>query len=321
MAISQKITFEDLKEQIARRISEYRLIQGDGAAGTLDISLRSSAARTFKAHWTGYRLVYPQPTLVLLAWLKDGSFWSEGYISTDQPSYVLALRKQPHAQRGTGAERPDDKFTSTQSLEVAAQQRADWIAAGLVPDEETIRYEDFDSPMEAIDQFFNYTQFYCLDSVKAVWSDFGYSVDPSLGWNPGEAARASVPIEAAIDEGLKRSDILWLTPDTSPDQAVPCWFLYTKDKRLFVLSGEQEQIIPAAQNVRRAHVVTRRKGRDARMAEFDASVRHISGENPEEFEEVGGLLLAKRQSVTGSHEDNLKRWMREGVILELTPLD
>ena len=320
MATMQKVTTQQLKDLIARKLSEYRLSQGEGSLGTLEISLRPSAARTFKAHWTGFRLAYSQPTVVLLAWLHDGSFWSEAYISTVQPSYVLAFRKSPHKNRGTGAERPDDKFSPPQSIETAIAQRKAWIDAGLVPDEEIIRYEDFDDPAEAIDQFFNYTVFYCLKAVEAGWDAFGYAADPSIGWNAGEARTASTPFDSAVDEGLKRSDIIWLASDTAPDKSTPCWFAYTKDKRLLVLSGEPQQIIPGAKDLRRVHVITRRKGRDAKMSEFDASVRVIDGNNPVEFEQLAEILLAKRQSVEGSAEANIDRWMREGVILELTPL-
>jgi len=319
MATMQKVTTAQLKDQIAHRLSEYRVAQGEGATGTLEISIRPSVARTFKAHWTGFRLAYSQPTIVLLAWLHDGSFWSEAYISTAQPSYVLAFRKDPHKNRGTGAERPDDKFAAPQSIETAIAQRKVWIETGLVADEEIIRYEDFDDPSEAIDQFFNYTVFYCLKAVNAEWDAFGYVADPTVGWDSGEAAAAARPFEASVDEGLKRSDILWLSPDTAPDKPVPCWFAYTKDKRLFVLSGEPQQIIPEAKSVRGAHVVTRRKGRDAKMGQFDASVRVITADNPEEFGQVAEILLAKRQSVVGTAEENIGRWMREGVILELTP--
>lgn len=313
------ITTEDLKNEIARRISEYAIPPGQGSAGTLEISLRTSVARTFRAHWTGYRLLYPQPTVVLLAWLHDGSFWSEGYISTVQPSYVLAFRKTPHKNRGTGAERPDYKFSSPQSIETAIRQRREWVLQGLVADEEIIRYEDFDEPMEAIDQFFNYTSFYCLRAVDLDWSSFGHVAEPSVGWNEGEVAAASTPFDAAIEEGLKKSDILWLSPDTDPDKSIPCWFLYRKDKRLFVLSAPPEQVIPDAARVRTAHVVTRRKGRDALLTGFEAHVRVLTPANREEFDEIAEQLVAKRQSVRNP-EEMIAGWKAEGVILELMPL-
>ncbi|MDQ4149560.1 MAG: hypothetical protein M3164_06195 [Actinomycetota bacterium] len=311
---------ERVKSRIAQRLTEYGINQGPGSAGTVEIMLLPAAERIFRAHWTGYRLVYPQPTLFLRATLKDGSFWSEGYISDVQPSFVLAFRKQPHPTRGTGAERPDDKFASPESIEVSQTVRKQRIEEGLVPDEEIMRYEDFDFPEEAVDQFFNYTSFYCLRAVNAEWTEFGYVADESVDWENVEVSAPAGDIDAAIDEGLKKSDILWLIPDTDLlGRAIPCWFVYTKDKRLFVLSGEPEQRIPYAGDVRSAHVVTRWKGRDARMAEFDADVRPITAANRQEFEEIGKLLVAKRQSVRASPEETIESWMRDGVILELFP--
>ncbi len=119
MLKTKKVTIQELKAQLANRIAEYEIPNGVGSAGTIEISLAQGVTRTFRAHWTGFRLTYQKPTIVLKASLKDGSFWSEGYFSPDQPSYVLVFRKKPHKSRGTGAERPDDKFSAAQALETS----------------------------------------------------------------------------------------------------------------------------------------------------------------------------------------------------------
>jgi hypothetical protein len=121
----------------------------------------------------------------------------------------------------------------------------------------------------------------------------------------------------AIEEGLKRSDIIWITPDTS-NRSLPCWFVY-KNEKIYVLSAEIQQLVPDARRVREAKVALRWKGRDARLVDFEASVRVIGPESSAEFEEIGALLVAKRQSVHGTVEDIVARWMSDGVILELTP--
>lgn len=320
MLKTKKVTIQELKAQLANRIAEYSVPNGVGSAGTLEISLASGVTRTFRAHWTGFRLTYQRPTVVLKAALTDGSFWTEGYISPDQPSYVLVFRKKPHASRGTGAERPDDKFASAQSLETSRGVTSSRVQAGLTADEEIIRYEDFDDPFEAIDEFFNYTSFYNFRAVGTDWSQFGYVTDPSIRWEDMDVDKVVSPNLAAIEEGLKRSDIMWLSVDTDPGgKPVPCWFLYTRDKRLFVLSGEPEQRIPFASQVKAAHVITRWKGRDAQMVEFDAKVRAITAADGEEFNEVAQLLVNKRQSVRGSAADTIQSWLRDGAILELTP--
>lgn len=320
MLKTQKVTIQELKAQLANRIAEYGIPQGVGAGGTIEISSAAGVTRTFKAHWTGFRLTYAGPTIVLKASLKDGSFWSEGYISSDQPSFVIAFRKKPHKSRGTGAERPDDKFSSAQALETSRSITAERIEAGLVADEETIRYEDFDDPMEAIDEFFVYTSFYCLRAVELDWSSLGYVTDPSIRWDDMSVDAKVAPDLARIEEGLKRSDIMWMTVDADPGgRPVPCWFLYTKDKRLFVLSGEPQQRIPYAGEARQAHVVTRWKGRDAPMVKFDAKVRPITAADGEEFQQIAQQLVAKRQSVRGSAAETIESWMRDAVILELFP--
>lgn len=320
MLKTQKITVQELKAQIANRIAEYSIAKGVGTGGTLEISLAQGVTRTFRAHWTGFRLTYARPTIVMKATLKDGSFWSEGYISPDQPSFVLAFRKKPHKSRGTGAERPDDKFSSAQALETSRSVTAARVEAGIIADEEIIRYEDFDDPIEAIDEFFNYTAFYNLRAVEMDWSQFGYVADESIRWDDQSYDARVHPDLAKIEEGLKRSDILWLQVDSDPGgKPVPCWFVYSKDKRLLILSGEVEQRIPYAAEARRAHVVTRWKGRDATMVEFDAKVRPITAADGAEFEEAAQQLVAKRQSVRAGAAETIQSWMRDAVILELFP--
>ncbi len=314
-----RITPEDLKHQLARRLAEYQVPKGEGSIGQLVIGIERVVTRTFKAHWTGFKLLYPGPTLRLRGELADGSFWSEGYISTSQPSWILAFRLKPAKARGSGGPRPEDKLSLQHSVDISLADRQRLIEAGEVADEELIRMEDFDDPLEAIDEFFNYTEWYVLRAIDAAWEELGYQADPSLGWTEDEDRAASLPVVAAINEGLKRSDIIWLTPNTAPSRPIPCWFVY-REAKVYVLSGEPQQQIPGAERVRDAKVVTRWKGRDARLVEFDASVRPITAStDPAQFREIAQFLLSKRQSVVGSIDENLNRWMRECVILELTP--
>ncbi|MGH2704916.1 MAG: hypothetical protein ACRDJ4_07450 [Actinomycetota bacterium] len=312
------ITLEEVRQRIAHRLSEYQVPHGRGELGALTFSLERNLTRTFKAHWTGFKLFFPGPTVLLRADLGDGSFWSEGYISTQQPSWVLAFRRRPAAARGTGGPRPDDKLAERQAVDVAISQRRRLIDAGAVPDEELVRMEDFDDPLEAVDEFFNYTRWYVLRSVEATWAHLGYEPDRSIGWEDDEEQVATLPVEAAIAEAVKKSDIIWITPNTAPDRPIPCWF-FVREGTIYVLSGERQQVIPDAARVRNAEVVARWKGRDARLVEFSAAVRPITAANREEFEEIAHAMLAKRQSVTGTADENVRRWLRECVILELLP--
>lgn len=318
MGRAKTITIEDFKDRVARNLSEYRVPAGEGEIGALTIELRRPVARSFRAHWTGFKLFFTGSTMLLKTSLRDGKYWTEAYVSPTQPSWVLAFRDKP-PDREAGRPRPDDELARPQEIETALGHRQRLIEAGIISPEELIRMEDLDNPLDAIDTFFNYTTFYILKTIDASWQQIGYTADPSVGWDRGELAAASIPIDSALDEGLKKSDIMWITPDTSRDgRAIPCWFVY-KDGKAYVLSGERQQIIPDAAHVRDAQVVTRWKGRDALMTEFKAAVRPITAASREEFTEIANLLLNKRQSVTGSPKSNLERLMRECVILELTP--
>jgi hypothetical protein len=307
----------DLRLRVARRLAEYEVPKGPGAIGTLSIGLERGITRTFKAHWTGFKLVFPGPVLLLSATLRNGQYWSEGYISPTQPSWVLAFRRDPPKARGSGGPRPDDKLSLEYAIETSLAQRHQLIDAGQIPHEELIRMEDFDDPLEAVDEFFNYTAWYVLRAIDADWNQLGYVPEPRVGWGPDEDREASLPVAAAIEDGLKRSDIIWITPDTA-DHAIPCWFVY-RDGKIYVLSAEPQQQIPRATQVRKAEVSVRWKGRDARLVDFEASVRVIGPDRRSEFEEIGQLLVGKRQSVQGSVDEIVERWMANGVILELTP--
>lgn len=317
MARASTVNIQDIKDRIVRNLTEHGVRHGSGDLGEVTASMARRVTRTFRAHWTGFKIFYPKDTVLLRADTKDGTLWAEAYISTSQPSWVLTFRSSPHPSRGSsGRPRPDDELSAPQQVETALGHRRRLVETGLIPPEELIRMEDFDDPLQAVDGFFNYTSFYVLKAMNAGWGGLGFMADASLQLQPDESGVASVPIDAAIAEGLKKSDIIWVQPNTA-SRAVPCWFVL-KDAKAYVLSGEPQQVVPNAERVRNARVVARWKGRDAALAEFDAAVRVISARDPE-FDEIGELMVAKRQSVTGDAEENISRWKRDCVILELTP--
>jgi hypothetical protein len=309
------VAVQDIKARIAKRLNEYRVTPGQGEVGVLTFTVQRPVTRTFRAHWTGFKLIFTGSTVVMRADVGGGRLWAEGYISTKQPSWVLAFRKDPPKVRGSGGPRPDDKLGSAESIEVALAHRNRLVETGVIPHEELIRMEDLDDPMDAVDSFFNYTEWYVLKALDADWDQMGYLPDPSIGWKPEDDTAASFPIDQAVEEGLKKSDIIWVTPGKGRTP-VPCWFLF-KDGKAYVLSGEPQQTLPDAAKLRDVHVITRWKGRDARMSEFDASVRVITADDAD-FEPIAQLLIAKRQSPRGSTDEILDRWRRTCVILELS---
>src|SRR5438445_4321398 len=125
MALRKVAGSSDVRLHVARNLADYAVPKGPGELGTLSIALERNITRTFRAHWTGFKLVFPRPTILLSATLKDGTFWSEGYISPGQPpSWVLAFRRDPHKDRGSGGPRPDDKLGLEASIEISHTQRA-----------------------------------------------------------------------------------------------------------------------------------------------------------------------------------------------------
>src|SRR6266545_558107 len=126
-----------------------------------------------------------------------------------------------NAAIASGSRRPDDKLSLEYSIETSLAQRHKLIDSGQIPHEELIRMEDFDDPREAVDEFFNYTSWYVLRAVEAEWDELGYVPEPSARWGADEDRLATLPMAPAIEEGLKKSDIIWVTPDTS-NLSLPC---------------------------------------------------------------------------------------------------
>jgi len=83
-----------------------------------------------------------------------------------------------------------------------------------------------------------------------------------------------------------------------------------------VLSGEREQTLPGAGQMREADVVLRWKGKNARVAELSANVRVIPP--GEEWDTVAEKVAEKRLNVPGLPEDLARRWRDNCDLLELT---
>jgi hypothetical protein len=133
-----------------------------------------------------------------------------------------------------------------------------------------------------------------------------------------QAAAAKLPKDT--EDGLKRSDVIWLrTRVEGEDRSIPAWFAY-KDGRIYVLSqrepGPEEQTVPGAGVVNEMTVTTRRKGRDTSLEEFPVAPRVLEGP---EWEAAAMLLVDKRKSRNGPPSESLNRWRGTADILELTP--
>ncbi|MBI4260376.1 MAG: hypothetical protein HY658_07405 [Actinobacteria bacterium] len=159
-----------------------------------------------------------------------------------------------------------------------------------------------------------------------------------------QAAPEKLPKE--VEEGLRRSDVIWVGVEDSRDARpkgdrrilararlfaqsdrheypamIPSWFVY-RNGRIYLLSrtdpGFDEQSVPGLPDAQELVVVTRRKGRDTSLDRFRAAVR-ILPPGPE-WEQAAGLLADKRKSRAGPPADSIKRWRNDCVIAELTPI-
>ncbi len=133
-----------------------------------------------------------------------------------------------------------------------------------------------------------------------------------------QAAPAKLPKDT--EDGLKKSDVIWVSSRTGASRAsVPAWFAY-KNGRIYVLSqresGPEEQTVPGAGQVKEMVVTTRRKARDTSLQEFSVAPRMLEGN---EWEEAAKLLVDKRKSRAGAPAAALARWRTTCDILELTP--
>jgi len=133
-----------------------------------------------------------------------------------------------------------------------------------------------------------------------------------------QAAPTKLPKET--EDGLKKSDVIWLGADVGGRRtSIPAWFVY-KDGRIYVLSqrepGPEEQTVPGVGRAREFTVVTRRKGRDTSLEEFGAAPRVLEGA---EWEDAAKALADKRKSRAGAPDESVKRWRGSCDILELTP--
>lgn len=132
---------------------------------------------------------------------------------------------------------------------------------------------------------------------------------------------AATRLPKEVEDGLKRSDVIWVGVERDGDRVtIPAWFAY-KNGRILVLSqrepGPEEQTIPGVPGSPEVVVVTRRKGRDTSLDEFHAAVRLLEGP---EWETAAAALADRRRSRVGSSAERIQRWRQTAAIAELTPV-
>jgi hypothetical protein len=131
-----------------------------------------------------------------------------------------------------------------------------------------------------------------------------------------------------VEDGLKRSDVIWVGPQNgaaaawpNPAGAVPVWFAFRQGLLYLVSRREpdpkEEQTVPGITEAAEVLVTTRRKGRDTALDRFPASVRILEGP---EYEDAIKVLADRRRSRPGPPADWIARVRSSCVIAELTPI-
>ncbi len=288
MALSQqrrRDALTSIVDEVARAIGRHGVTRGEttGVKAALRVTLERDVSRVIQVYWTPFEATVPGASVGLhLEVAEPTVHWAECYLSPEYRNWVFCFH-----------ERPDG-------------------------DIQLAYHRDYPTPEEAITGFFNLSGWYVLTATDKTWSDATYEVDPQLDWTDHHSALSGSSQAGGIQESLKKSTIIWLQwPTQSGTETMPVWFVYDqKANRIFVLSGERQQTIPGAEDLREVDVIFRWKGKNARVGEIPANVRVL--EPGPEWDEVAEKVAEKRLNIPGLPEDTARRWRDECTLLELT---
>lgn len=272
-------------DEVARAVGRRGVKHGDaaGSAAALRITLENNVRRVVQVYWTAFQANVPGDSLGLhLEVAEPRVHWAEAYLSTHSTNWVFCFR-----------ERPTDG------------------------DIELAYYREYAAYTDAIEGFFNLSEWYVLTATDKTWDDVTYAASEDIGWSDQHLAKAGTTASAAVQEALKKSTILWLRwIHEGQTLQMPVWFIYdNKTSKIYVLSGEREQTLPGASQMREADVILRSKGKNYRIAELSANVRPIPP--GEEWDTVAEKVAEKRLNVPGLPEDLADRWRDTCDLLEV----
>lgn len=274
-------------EAVASEMGRRGVPFGSGGTGQMEIKREANVKRIVQVYWTPFQANIPGELVGLhLNIDKPTKHWVEGYISPTEASWVFCFH-----ERAIDGEYQLAYYT----------QQKDWRTA--------------------VEDFFELTSWYALVPCDLTWSDVTCSVDPQSGWSPELAAVAGgggAELDKEVKDSLKKSTIVWLRwrDRAGAEHTMPVWFV-AQDDKLYVVSGERQQTIPGARDIRKADVIVRWRGHgNSRVAELPASVR-VLPPGPE-WDTIAEKLAEKRLNVPGAPEDLARRWRDECDILEIT---
>lgn len=278
---------EAILGSVARAIGRRDLKPGtvEGAPAGLRVQLESHVKRVVQVYWTPFEADVPGDSIGLhLQVAEPRVHWAECYLSPSYRNWVFCFR-----------ERPTDG------------------------DIELAYHRDYATPEEAIEGFFNLSSWYVLTATDKSWTDVVYELRPPLEWTEHDQFLVGGATNAAYQESLKKSTIVWLRwrVDAAGEHTMPVWYLYDqKVGKMYVLSGERQQTLPGAEHVRECDVIFRQKGKNVRVAEVPATVRVLP--HGDDWDAVAERIAEKRLNIPGLPEETARRWRDECHILELT---
>ena len=271
--------------EVARAIGRHGIKQGQatGAKGVLRVTEEDNVKRIVQVYWTPFEAAIPGRSIGLhLEVAEPRVHWAEAYLSPDFRNWVFCFH-----------ERADGEI-------------------------QLAYHRDYATPAEAVEGFVNLSAWYVLTATDLTWSDVVYEAQEGIGFTEHHKALAGTSTSKAVQESLKKSTIIWLRwKHQDRSHTMPVWFLYDqKIDKLYVLSGERQQMLPGAREMREADVILRWKGRNSRVAEIPASVRAL--EPGPEWDAVAEKIAEKRLNIPGLPEDTARRWRDECDILDIT---
>lgn len=275
-------TLDLVAKEMQRRGIET--VAAPGGPATLTVSYAENVQRIVQVYWTPFQASIAGACVYLhLEVPQPKRHWVEGYIAPSGVSWVFAF-----------AERDDGNY-------------------------QLVYYKQEADPETAIESYFNIASWYALVACDLTWDNVNAVISPDVGWSEEHAVRASSgeEMDKAVQEALKKSTIIWLKwKDTEgAERTMPVWFLLLNNK-IYVISGERQQTIPGAREIRSADVIIRWKGKNAAIADLPVDVR-VLPLGPE-WDEIAEKIAEKRLNIPGAPEDTARRWRDECDILELT---
>ncbi|HVF53650.1 MAG TPA: hypothetical protein VNC78_08610 [Actinomycetota bacterium] len=286
MAITETDRLAAIRDLVAREIAQHGVLKEEtvAARGILRVELEQDVKRSVQVYWTGFQADVPGASIGLhLEIAEPHVHWGEAYLSPDYRNWVFFF-----------VERPDGEI-------------------------QLAHYGDYATPTEAIDEFFTQASWYLLTATDTTWSDVLYKVDERLDWADPMSSVSGNTATDAVQESLKKSTIIWLRwNEDGVQRTMPVWYLNDKGGTLYVISGERQQTIPNAAQLRRCDIIFRWKGKNSRVGEIPAAVRVLPKDD--DWDAIAERIAEKRLNIPGAPEATARRWRDDCEILELTPL-